>query len=471
MPCPYAPPCTRATLVSNPVVKYLNSHADPRNTIAAATVTDNYTSALVLPAFDEPVDFLKKLIPPDAEDILVILLVNAPDRLPADCPSAQRTLTLLRSLSPLGNCPEVVSYDPTRHIDVLVIDLVSAEHRVPYRKGVGAVRKLGADICLNLINKGQIRSPWIYCTDADAHLPRGYFLMSGSLAPDTLDVSAVVLPYRHFVQSSDPESNADEQNAREIETASELYELHMRYFVNRLRWCGSPYAFPALGSLIVISATHYAMVRGFPGRPAAEDFYLLNKLAKIGRIACPAFPPVQVQARYSTRVPFGTGPALLKIVQSGERLTYAPASFAILRLFYLELGQIKDRPDTLDDLWSAHFHNANEAALLLKVLDKMGFPRFIELQLRKCKTQDRLLRSIHEWFDAFRIIKFLHTARTLGQKDIPVLQALAEISHMTGRSTRDYLAFLINLDQSGTHYSGLDRTSWNCDPPDYDAKP
>ena len=34
-----------------------------------------------LPAFDEPADFLDPLIPADAEDLLVIVVVNAPDHL------------------------------------------------------------------------------------------------------------------------------------------------------------------------------------------------------------------------------------------------------------------------------------------------------------------------------------------------------------------------------------------------------
>ena len=456
-----------------PVSKYLNSHAAPHTTEATATVTDHYTCALVLPAFDEPVGFLDKLMPADARDVLVILLVNAPDNLPDDCPSVQRSLALLNSLSSSANCPEVVSYDPARHIDVLVIDLVSAQHRLPSRKGVGAVRKLGADICLDLIHKQQVQAPWIYCTDADVRLPNGYFGVADKLTTNTVNLSAVVLPYRHFVQSTEfsQGSCAADQTIRETEAASELYELHMRYFVNRLTWCGSPYAYPALGSLMVVSATHYAMVRGFPGRPAAEDFYLLNKLAKIGCIACPTFPLVQIQARYSTRVPFGTGPALLKIAQSGERLTYAPESFAILRLFYYELGQMKVLPKTMDEIWSGNFHNTAKSEMLLKVLDKIGFPQFIELQLRECKTLERLTRSIHEWFDAFRTIKFLHVSRAFGQKDVPVLSALSKITQMTESTALDYLAFLTNADQSGTQYSGLGRSSWNCEPPNYDAKP
>ena len=49
-----------------------------------------------------------------------------------------------------------------------------------------------------------------------------------------------------------------------------------------------------------------ALSHGFPRRNATEDFYILNKLAKVGSIARLAGTPVILEGRLSDRVPIGT---------------------------------------------------------------------------------------------------------------------------------------------------------------------
>jgi hypothetical protein len=86
---------------------------------------------------------------------------------------------------------------------------------------------------------------------------------------------------------------------------------------------------------MAVNPLHYARVRGFPRRNAAEDFYLLNKLAKTGAIHRLGSTPIRISARMSDRVPFGTGPALKKILQMADPLTeftlYDPRIFELLR--------------------------------------------------------------------------------------------------------------------------------------------
>ncbi len=66
--------------------------------------------------------------------------------------------------------------------------------------------------------------------------------------------------------------------------ATQLYELSLRYYVAGMKFARSPYAFHTIGSSMAVSPVHYARVRGFPKREAGEDFYLLNKLAKLGSV-------------------------------------------------------------------------------------------------------------------------------------------------------------------------------------------
>ena len=89
------------------------------------------------------------------------------------------------------------------------------------------------------------------------------------------EASAVSLPFTH---------RATEDPA--LSHATLIYELTMHHYVLHLQAIGSPYAFHTLGSSCVIHSHAYAAVRGMPLRNAAEDFYLLNKLAKVGPVHC-----------------------------------------------------------------------------------------------------------------------------------------------------------------------------------------
>ena len=162
---------------------------------------------------------------------------------------------------------------------------------------------MGADLALSLIDQGQVQTPWIFNTDADAQLPNGYFSVPGDIAArvstsiGSTSMSAVVYPFFHETEDQ----------------AAAAYDCFLRYQTLGLRWAGSPYAYGALGSCIAVSANHYAAVRGFPPRAAGEDFYLLNKLAKTGTIWCADTSPLQLGDRPSERVPFGTGPRVKRI--------------------------------------------------------------------------------------------------------------------------------------------------------------
>ena len=120
---------------------------------------------------------------------------------------------------------------------------------------------------------------------------------------------------------------------------TQLYEYSLRYYVAGLSYAGSPYAFHTIGSTLAVNAVHYARVRGFPRRQAGEDFYLLNKLAKVGSVrqlsAETDCEPIDIAARRSDRVPFGTGAAVGKLMElenpATEFLLYHPAVFGLLR--------------------------------------------------------------------------------------------------------------------------------------------
>src|SRR6185503_7192191 len=94
--------------------------------------------------------------------------------------------------------------------------------------------------------------------------------------PAPHDRSTVLLTYP-FVHVPSGESAVDR--------AHNIYEVFLRYYVLGLAAAGSPWAMHTIGSSLAVDLDAYAAVRGVPRRDAAEDFYLVSKVAKLGPAA------------------------------------------------------------------------------------------------------------------------------------------------------------------------------------------
>ncbi len=184
---------------------------------------------------------------------------------------------------------------------------------------------------------------------------------------------------------------------------------------------GSRYAYSTLGSTLAVHAETYAQVRGFPRRNAGEDFYLLNKVAKVASISQLCSAKITLQARRSDRVPFGTGPALSHICEllkkdpSGqEYLSYAPATFDLLALALIELNRFATNEHPVSD------------PTVLGILQQLGWDR-VKDQLQRQYSQPRQRqRAVMDWFDALKTLRFVHQSPIVRQ---PLLQSLNKSIH------------------------------------------
>ncbi|MDA1077085.1 MAG: hypothetical protein O3A63_20420 [Proteobacteria bacterium] len=384
---------------SKAIAQYLTRYAEPEANAATRLITRSYRHCLVVPCFDEHPGFLAQLIAhlPDPADLLIILIVNAPS-CAADLPlhRTRKLLTELVSASRvLADSGHLTWREMTTGIDLLICNRTTVELLLPRRQGVGLARKIGADMGLALISTGKIELPWIFNTDADAILPHDYLGAINNQTDGTL-----VYPFTHL--------SCDEED---LNRRMRAYELHLRYYVDRLAWAGSPYAYHTLGSLIAVHADTYARVRGFPRRNAAEDFYLLNKVAKTAPLITPPHPVVQLQTRWSERVPFGTGPALAR---DGPQHTYAPASFELLKevIDYLNALAV-DEPRTL-------------SANVKPLAGDLGLLDFCVTAVRQYQPGSSRRIALHSWFDAFRTLRFIHAARSLAA-DQPVANVMQSL--------------------------------------------
>jgi hypothetical protein len=225
------------------------------------------------------------------------------------------------------------------NLDILVINRFCDEHRFKIKDGVGLARKIGCDFALRLIQHGAVGSPWIRSTDADVIVPKNYFCDQNFDTDHRL--SARIFAFHH-------RSNADSLQVN----AMNHYERFLNYYVAGLKYAQSPYAFHSVGSTLCIHKSAYAHVRGFPNRLAGEDFYLLNKIKKIGTIIEDNTINLTIEGRLSDRTPFGTGQSIMSILdklESGqEYLVFDPKIFLRLRFFLqtLALASRSENPES-----------------------------------------------------------------------------------------------------------------------------
>ncbi len=262
------------------------------------------------------------------------------------------------------------------------------------RGGVGEARKLGMDAApaAAFAAGADLTRRIIFSLDADTLAEPGYFRRGTDFFSGRPDISGAVFRVVHQT-GENPVGEAAERR----------YEAYLNRYVDKLRNCGSPYAFSAVGSAFAVRISDYVRCGGMRGRRGGEDFYFLQELRKCGPVAS-AEITVHPSARLSARVPFGTGPALQKLIR-GENLNEVPDSaFADLKML---LDCVLSAPDLADiPVWSAGLPPAGMA-----FLKKEGFFSVWPDILRNTPpARAEKIRAFHIYFDALRTLRFLHFA-------------------------------------------------------------
>jgi len=366
--------------------RYLATYAEPEVLDAARLIPGHYKYCLVIPAFQEDWQELQRVWQKLDTDCLIILVINAATN---DDPLTNQLISDIESTSEtICSSGPLTCLTTQDRRNILLVDRCG--NPIPEQQGVGLARKIGADIALTLINNRQVSEPWIFNTDADVRLPESYFAaVAGERAnAATRSPAAKLYPFTHRPVPG----TAD---------ACTLYEISLYYYVCGLRYAASHYAFTTVGSTIAIHADHYAKVRGFPRRPAGEDFYLLNKLAKTGPIDQLTEPLIEISGRLSERVPFGTGVGIKKILRLADPMSkclfYNPGIFQCLKQFLWELDRCQDAADLPD-----HFNNQSSQHWCESV------DLFTLIESKRKLPPAVFKKFTVDWMDGFRTLKFIH---------------------------------------------------------------
>jgi len=286
--------------------------------------------------------------------------------------------------------------------DCLVLDFASAPFRFPKKQGVGLARKIGCDIAIALMHHGAISSSWIHTSDVDVIFPKDYF---DKINTRTDDISVINYNFKHVPYDSNSQSW----------DALQIYEISLRYYVLGLLYSKSPYSYHSIGSTLCINATSYVAVRGFPKRLAGEDFHILNKLSKVGKVERSQSNEIYIKNRPSKRVPFGTGMAVAQLTPIDYLLHkhtfYDPRCFEALKEWLELVPHIYTRSEVkkIEHLLNNQTYITRENFSLLD--QELGLREGIRLASLKSKDIDSFLKHFHTWFDALKTLRFIHTFR------------------------------------------------------------
>ncbi len=285
----------------------------------------------------------------------------------------------------------------------------------PFSKwGVGLARKSGMDEAVRRFNTIGKTDGVIANLDADCRVANNYFVSIERELLENPRHSACSIYFEHPLSGVDyPVVNY---------SFITWYELHLRYFLQGIKYAGYPFPFHTVGSALAVKALTYIRAGGMNRRQAGEDFYFIQKLLPAGGYFSLTSTTVFPAPRASVRVPFGTGATISKMIdeKSHRFLSYNIEAFIDLHEFFalidnfclIPLEGIKERyPDIPLSVRS--------------YLDQVEFIEKMDEINRNTSGIISFRNRFFGWFNMFRIVKYLNAVHHDAYEKIPVEEAAA----------------------------------------------
>ena len=294
----------------------------------------------------------------------------------------------------------------------------------PVKKwGVGLARKSLMDEALRRYNYLGRPEGVIASLDADCTVQPNYFLSIENELLERPDRKGCSIYFEHPLEGL--------EFTPEIYRSIIQYELHLRYYQYALRYTGFPYLFHTVGSSIAVKALPYVQAGGMNRRQAGEDFYFVQKLMPAGGYFSLNSTTVYPSPRKSERVPFGTGMAVSRMVNQGENnfMSYNPKSFSDLKTFF-DMAEDVFRSEESSSL---EFYSVFPSSVRAFLDEKEWLTRINEIR-NNTSGFVSFRKRFFEWFNMFRVVKFMNGIHGTIYTKIPVAEAAKEILEMTGVS-------------------------------------
>ncbi len=301
--------------------------------------------------------------------------------------------------------------------------------KLPFKHaGAGYARKIGMDEAVRRFNMLDKPGGMILSLDADTCCAPNYFTAIDKAIKQFPRCKGLNVYFEHPVSGNDYERN--------VYRAITLYELHLRYYTEGLRFAGYPFAFHTVGSAFGIKAAVYAQQGGMNRRKAGEDFYFLHKIFPLGNWAEINNTAVYPSPRASHRVPFGTGKAVSKMLEEkGDLYTYHPDLFCDLKAFF----DSKDKLFRADRKKTEVFINGLPESIR-DFLYSVDAPDAIEEINDNSGRLTSFTKRFYNWFNGFTIVKYMNfcTGKYYGKVDVK--DAAKSLFELTGLAVNSDLA-------------------------------
>jgi len=190
-----------------------------------------------------------------------------------------------------------------------------------------------------------------------------------------------------------------------LRQATVQYELYLHYYRSALEYCGYPYPYFTVGSAFAVTAETYVKAGGMGKQQSGEDFYFLQKVFPLGKTKFIDTTCVYPAARTSDRVPFGTGPALQKMLNENTmvKMTYQFEAFKSLKMLFDNLDSFfKQLSETVEPF----IQTLPEYLFLF--LQQDGFVEKISEINRHTASLPNFRKRFFDYFNAFKIVKYLN---------------------------------------------------------------
>ena len=351
----------------------------------------------------------------DLSLIIAIPALNEPEILKplealSNCEPPQGAVEIVIALnSPVNAEPVIPEANRKAEQDILNFSVIHSRsdfriltlHRkdIPEKlSGAGYARKIAMDYAMKRFFEANRPGGVILSLDADTLCEKNYLIEVEKQFRENPRMDACSIYFEHPVEGYDYPERVYEGIIQ--------YELHLRYYIEGLRYAGHPHAYHTIGSCFGVRAGVYKAQGGMNRRKAGEDFYFLHKIIPLGNFAEINTTCLAPSPRPSLRVPFGTGPVMERF-NRGEILSlpdYHPGVFEDLKCF-------------LDALPS--FCGTGKAGLakltgslpesIRSYLEPVIFERMEEIN-RNTAAEAAFRKRFYRWFGIFQVLKFINHA-------------------------------------------------------------
>jgi hypothetical protein len=263
--------------------------------------------------------------------------------------------------------------------------------------GAGLPRKISMDEAIRRFLLAGNENGVIVSLDADCTVDNNYLSEIYRNFKNDDKLYSSTIRFHHPVERLDKNDP--------IRLATLVYEKYLHYYKSALEYSGYPYAYHTVGSAFAVRAIAYVKAGGMGKQQAGEDFYFLQKVFPLGKTIEINTTTVYPAARLSDRVPFGTGPSIIKMLEDEDivKYTYNIESFRILRSFFSQINNYFKAPLSEIKLWTQ-----NQPICLCKFLENDNFyDKMIEIN-KYTASLDSYRKRFFNYFNAFKILKFLN---------------------------------------------------------------